>query len=445
MMPATKISLVLLLLLLSACEPEVPPVAVKPQPTPVPGQPAAVVGTPVPVPMREVQILITDAAVRGLAGANVSVSAPAVPTQTVQTGSDGIARFAALRADTEYTIRVDISGYVSATRTVNLMGLPSIQNTDTLLLGIKLDAQRSALSGRVTNAQGQPLAEAVVSDGRQSLTTDAEGRFSLPYAEAAQIRLTVARQGFESLSRDLSVLGSQDLGNLSLQARSGPQRVTFYTGARSFGQSVEQPLTPLKAFQDELTRTGLSVRESASLDSLSESDVFVMASPALGFSADEIASIQAFVLKGGKLVMLGEWAGFGGFDATAANALLKPLGVSFGEDTLRENGSGDLVLTRFEPHAITAGLKGLSFYQSASVRADSALQARMLVRTGDNSFRIASNTGAFGVVLCALSGAGKVVLVGDTSFLSSTDSDGNGVSNLQERDNLRLGLNLINW
>lgn len=446
MMPKIKpllvCSVILLSHLLVACEPESPAVLPSVSPPPV-----MATATPLPIPTKDVQIFITDAQINGIAGARIEISAPSVPTQQATTDSQGLAHFPALRSDTEYTIRVEAEGYLSTSRTVKLLALPTIQNSDILLLGIKLEARSSALSGQVVDAQGQPLADVVVFDGKQSVLTDAKGRFELAYAEPAQLRLSFARQGYQTQVRTPVIQPHQqlDLGQIQLPARSGPLRVSLDTSHAPLGQQEEDILSALRGLKAELTGQGISFQTMNSLENLTETDILVLASPSRSFSVEEIGTIQAFVLNGGKLIVLGEWAGFGGFDVSATNQMLKPFGVHFSEDTLREQGSGTLRITRFMPHALTRNLNQVVLYQAGSVQNESAPQAQILARSSDQSFSILSNTGAYGVLLASLYGAGKVILVGDTSFLTNEDSDRNGTANLYEADNLKLGFNLFQW
>jgi hypothetical protein len=205
-------------------------------------------------------------------------------------------------------------------------------------------------------------------------------------------------------------------------------------------------LARLKSFQDEVVKAGFGLKSLAeNMENLSETDILFLTSPNKAFSAEEIGAIQAFVLSGGKVVVLGEWAGFGGFNATATNLMLKPFGIAFGEDTLRENNSGMLNFSSFSSHPITESLKQVTMYQSGSVQSQGSNTASILLRSGAGTFRIASNDGSFGTVLASTYGSGKLVLVGDSSCLSSDDANGNGVPDLREGDNLRLGLQILNW
>ena len=42
-------------------------------------------------------------------------------------------------------------------------------------------------------------------------------------------------------------------------------------------------------------------------------------------------------------------------------------------------------------------------------------------------------------------GSGRVVALGREAYLSSDDYDGNGVPNVEDYDNLQLGLNIVDW
>ncbi|PIQ27890.1 hypothetical protein COW36_08740 [bacterium (Candidatus Blackallbacteria) CG17_big_fil_post_rev_8_21_14_2_50_48_46] len=415
--------------------------------TPTPAPTGAVTGTPLPIPRKDVQLLISDADVKGISGAEVEISAAAVPAIKATTDSNGLANFPGLRTDTEYSIRVNASGFLSSSRTVNLLGVPSVQNTDTLLLAIKMERNQSTLKGRVTDSQGQPLANAVVFDSKQSIITNANGEFQFGYSEAQQLRMVAAKQGYQSQIKITAAQINQnlDLGTLTLPTKTGQIKVSLDTSKNPMGQSAEAGLKNFETLQNEWIQAGYSLKKMNSLENLSDTDILVFISPSKSFSAEEIGAIQAFVLNGGKLVVLGEWAGFGGFDAQAVNLLLAPYGLSMGADSLRDSGSGYLTVDQFTPHAITQSIAQLKFYQSGSVQTTTSPSAEILARSSKNSFRILDNTGSFGVVLSALYGAGKVVLVGDSSIFSSEDSDGNGIPNLKEADNLRLAKQILAW
>jgi hypothetical protein len=440
-----------LLLSLSGCPAEPDPCGIPgsaacpgPAVTPTP----AVSGTVIPAPTTNVQLLITDANVKNVGGAEVELSAAAIASKTATTDGNGLVNFLQLRLDADYTIRVKAAGYIDTVRNVNFSALPPVGADQAHFVAIKLDAKTATLTGKVTDSSGKPLSAAVIFDSKQSTLSDANGNFNLNYSESVQLRLSISKQGFNNQVKTQAVLPNQNiqLGAIALASKNRQVQVSFDTSKAPFGLSGEAALARLKSFQDEVSKAGFGLKPlGENMENLTDTDILVLTSPNKPFSAEEIGAIQAFVLNGGKVVVLGEWAGFGGFNATATNLMLKPFGIAFGEDTLRENNSGQLNFGSFSSHPITEGLKQVSMYQSGSVQSQGSSTVAVLLRTGAGSFRIASNDGTFGTVLASTYGSGKLVLVGDSSCFSSDDANGNGVPDLREGDNLRLGLQILNW
>lgn len=440
----------ILLLGLAACEPVQVPGST-PGPSESPAAPSAsstpvVSGTPIPVSRVQVTIQVQNAETKTvIPGAQVTLSSAAdtSPPQTADAG--GRVVFADLRQDSQYTIDVQAQGYEGASRTADLSKLAALGQKE-LLLAIELKRVSATLSGRVLDAAGNPVAGATIFDTRQSATSDSSGRFSLGYATTGLIQLSIGKSGYQSASKSVVVDSgqNQDLGEIRLTARSGKLQLGIDATHGPLGQAA---LASYSGLQGVIGSQGysLSTISSGFESSLDNLDVLLLISPSQSFSASEMAAIQAFVLSGRKLIVTGEWAGYGGFDAAAANQMLSPLGLQFGADTLREGGSGFLDVTRFETHPITSGLKELKFYQSGSVRLGEGGKGTLLARTAPESFQIVSNTGSFGVVLAGTYGSGKVILVGDSSCWSSEDSDGNGTPNLAEADNRKLFEQILAW
>ncbi|MGE3724834.1 MAG: DUF4350 domain-containing protein [Candidatus Sericytochromatia bacterium] len=417
-------------------------------PGPSPTASPAITGEVIPAPTTNVQLLITDANVKNVSGATVEISAASISSKTATTDGNGVVSFLQLRLDADYTIRVQAAGYVDTVRTVNFSSLPPVGGDQAHFVAIKLDAKISTLTGKVTDSAGQALPAAVIFDSKQSTLSDANGNFSLSYSAATQLRLSISKQGFLNQVKSQAVLPNQDvqLGSIALASKNRPIQVSFDTSKAPFGLSGEAALARMSAFQAEVVKAGFVLKPlGENLDNLTETDILVLTSPNKPFSAEEIGAIQAFVLNGGKVVIFGEWAGFGGFNATATNLMLKPFGVGFGADTLRENNSGLLSFSSFPAHPITQNLKQVNMYQSGSVLSTGSTNATVLLRSGLGSFRIASNDGTFGTVLTSTYGSGKLVLVGDSSCFSNDDANGNGVPDLNEGDNLKLGIQILNW
>ncbi len=444
------LSALLLSALLVACTDPVSPDA-NPSASPNPGSsnspgPGS---TPLPTAKVQVQIQIQNGSSQMIAGAVVSATSPTQPTVKLTTDASGRVNFPELRQGGEYTFEVTAPGYEAASRKANL-GQLATQGQKELLLAIVLSPLNTSLRGRVLDSNSRPVVGASVFDSRQTVTTDNEGRFQFGYSAASDVRLAISKAGFQPLSRSISVQSGQhqDLGDLTLATKTGPLRLGLDATHSPLGQAGTAGLGPYAGLQSAITATGFQVETLTGnlLDQLDNLDVLLILSPASSFSVEEIGAIQAFVLSGRKLIVTGEWAGFAGFNGSAVNQLLMPLNVQFGLDTLRENSSGFLTVGGFQAHPVTTGLSQLKLYQSGSVRLGaSATTGDLIARTSSNSFQIADNSGSFAVICAAAYGAGKVVLVGDTSLWSNEDSDGNGKANLDEADNRKLLTQILSW
>ncbi|MEZ0374256.1 MAG: DUF4350 domain-containing protein [Candidatus Sericytochromatia bacterium] len=437
----------LLLLTLAACGPE-PIVPNNPNASPSPsasGTPI-VTGTPVPVARVQVQIQIQTTDNQVISGASVVLTSPTQPSVTQTTDASGRTTFTNLRKDAEYAIDVQASGYEGASRRANL-GQLATQGQSELLLGIVLNTLKSSLKGRVLDSSGVPLVGATVYDTRQNVTTDAQGRFVLGYATSGDFRLAVSKTGYQPVTRLVTIQADQhqDLGDLTLVRKTGPLLLGIDSSHAPLGQG--SALSRYPGLQSVLSGQGFQLQTLSSGldDQLDSLDTLLILSPSTSFSAAEIGAIQAFVLSGGKLIITGEWAGYAGFDGAAANQLLAPFNLQFGLDTLRESGSGFLNISSFQSHPVTAGISQLKLYQSSSVRLSQAGNGDLLARTSPESFQIASNTGAFAVLVASNYAAGKVIVLGDSSLWSNEDSDGNGVANIDEADNRKLLEQVASW
>lgn len=433
-MPAIKI--ILALLLLTSCVAEDPitgpdsPLS-SPDPMPTPS------GSQQPIPRRDVRILVADKAVQPVAGAKVTLTSDVQQPVTTNSDAQGNANFSSVRLDGNYTIRVEAPGYVTGTRQVNLSVLAT-QGQGSLYLGITLEAQGGSVTGIVRNAQGQPLAGATIFDGTQSVLSDDQGLFSLGYtAPPGSLILTINKQGYTTLTRTEQITDSQprNLGSLTLNAASGAQIIAIDGTRQPLGQPGDSGLSSFSTLTQALSSDGFQLQtlSGSSIQSLAGVNTLFIPSPSRAFSAEEIALIQAFVHEGGKLIMTGEWAGFAGFNSQAANQVLNGMGLEFGGDVLRENSSGLLNISSFGG-AFATGLSNLQLYQSSSVLATGGA-AQIVARTAETGFRI-STFGSFGVAAISAYGSGRVFILGDSSCWSNDDSNGNGVANINEANNL---------
>lgn len=455
MMPVIKPLPALLALCCSlsllACTPPTVPDGPDASPAPdgsaVPG-PAPSVAPAVPVPQVDVQVLVQDAANQSVNDARVSLSSSNSPTQVARTGSDGRVRFDGLRQDTTYTLSVEANGYVNASRQANLSQLATLGQRE-LVLGIILQPIGTSIQGRVQDAAGQPIEHAAVFDGQQTVLSDAEGRFVLSYQQAQNLQLSVARTGYQTLSQPLSVAlnDSRDLGSVALQAGSPALRVGLDTRSQPFGRGADTAFADYQGLQQLIRDQGHSLSVSDNLlQALAQLDVLILLSPSASLSIEESSAIQAFVRQGGKLILTGEWAGFGGFAPSTANQLLQPFQLRFGQDTLRQGSTGFVNASPVGEHPISRGLSQLRLYQAGSVELLSSTgPPQILARSPADSFRIVNNTGAFGVAAATAFGTGRVIVLGDSSLWSDLDSDGDGSSNLSSADNRRLLEQILRW
>lgn len=430
--------------LLAACDTPTTP-AQNPSPSPSASQTPIVTSTPVPVPRIQVQIQIQTADTKKvIPGAEVSLTSPTQETIKLTTDASGWAVFRDVPQTAEYTIDVTAPGYEGASRKANLSQLATL-GQKALLLAVELNSVSSNLTGRVLDSNGTALSGATVFDTLQSVTTDSQGRFKLGYSTSSEVKLTVSKTGYQSTSKTVFVelKKDQDLGDISLTRRTEQFQVGIDTSHLPLGQS--NGLSSFAGLQNQISSQGFTVKTLSSglEDKLDSLDVLLLLCPSTSFSASEIGAIQAFVLSGHKLIVTGEWAGFSGFDGAATNQMLAPFKVQLGVDTLRENNTGTLNIKTFSSHPITTGISQLTLYQSGSVKITGT--GSLVARTGATSFQIASNQGAFGVVSASTYGSGKVVVVGDTSFWSNEDSDGNGTPNINEADNLKLLQQILSW
>ncbi len=453
MMQKTNSLLLLAGLILFSCGPQTGPVVPdQPEPSTTPSNAPTPGDTPPPVARINVSIVIQNNQGQGINGANVTLTSPSQESQKGTSNANGVVAFPALRQDTEYAIQVQATGFEDASRQAKLSQLAT-QNQSDISLAVILSPISTSLSGRVLDSSGQPVQGATVFDTRQSKLTDVNGRFQLVYSDTANaLRLTVSKVGFTGLNRTVSVQSGQqqDLGALSLTASALPMVIGMDVSHQSFGLTGNAALQDYQGLIQTLQNKGHTVRifdnEQSLTEQLGQLNALITLSPSTNYSVEFGSALQAFVLNGHKLILTGEWAGFGGFSHAIANQIIAPFNLQFGTDTLRENSSGYLNISSFQAHPVTAGISALQIYQSASVRIiDSEKAGEIIARTEPASFRITNNTGSFGIVAATPFGSGKAIIIGDSSLWSDQDSNGNQIKNLDEVGNRLLLEQLLSW
>jgi hypothetical protein len=172
---------------------------------------------------------------------------------------------------------------------------------------------------------------------------------------------------------------------------------------------------------------------------LKYASAYVVAAPGQEFTPGEIRSVESFVRRGGRLLVISDPTrgpvyydpyyfsypvlGVLG-DVTAANGLLSPYGLSFSQDYLynlrvNEGNFRNILIERFGEHPLTEGLDRLALYAARSVHTLSGTP--LLI--GDR-YTLSSRDDLGGdLSAAALDSDGGVLALGDLSFLTPPYSE----------------------
>lgn len=165
---------------------------------------------------------------------------------------------------------------------------------------------------------------------------------------------------------------------------------------------------------------------------LKYASAYIVFSPSIAFSAEEIHAIRLFVESGGRLLVftdptrsLTTYDSLTGApislpDVNSSNPILAPFGLSFVNDYLydvheNEGNFRNVMFTDFAENPLTKGLKLIVFYGVHSVQANTGIPLAW-----GNANTLSSLTDRSGVSSpMALSANGQVLAVGDFSFLTN--------------------------
>ncbi|MDB5096346.1 MAG: uncharacterized protein JWM80_767 [Cyanobacteria bacterium RYN_339] len=374
---------------------------------------------------------ITDANGAKLKGAWVRLYGLTMATTTVDSSGQGV--LGPLAVGTGYRAIVGADGYA----TVQL---------DQIEIKKRGDTPRSAslspeavLSGHVM-AGGGGVEGAVVSDGLNSATTDSAGAFELHGVTGGQVTLTAAKTRFQTATRAVTVSG-KGAGNLDLTLAAATPVVYFDT---SVAPGVD--LAKLQGMRTQLTAAGWEVVAQPP----TREGVWVLVSPSVDIPNALAERITSFVAQGGKLIIFGEWGGYGHFRNPSTNSLAHAVGLHFNPDLVRDPGNGGtpewLHITSFQTAApAMRGISGLKLYESCSLFGLPPMTK--WAQTSSTGYRVQDNAvaGAQPVVMAGPYKGGKAVAIADASGFSDDDTDGNGTPNLKEANNSELIGQLFNW
>jgi hypothetical protein len=308
---------------------------------------------------------------------------------------------------------------------------------DTTPLTLELRPGASA-AGRVT-AAGQPVVQAVVSDGVNSALTDAEGRYELQGLAAGAVTLTVSKPRFRTATRSLNVAAGIR-ADIDLSLLAAAPEVHFDLTA---GSSLEA--SALNDVKQHLAGRGWTVLDAPP----AQDGVWVLVAPGRDLPAADRERLVNFVAQGGKLVVLGEWGGQPGFRTGAVNGLVHRLGLHLTSDLVRDMRAGNPTsaprVTRFPEGPLSGSGLALQVYGAGSVFGLSPMA--VLATSSDSGYRVQSLgvVGAHPVVAGGPYRGGKALVVGDASAFVDGDVDENGRSNLDEADNALCLEKLLDW
>jgi tetratricopeptide (TPR) repeat protein len=206
----------------------------------------------------------------------------------------------------------------------------------------------------------------------------------------------------------------------------------------------------------ELKNNGLWVESSISKitsELLSDYDLLVFFLQSEMLSDDEMDSVISFVENGGGLILFGEHGRtLEGRDIDEALSQTAGfLGIEYGLDVVRDEkvNAGDEcwpVITNFAQHQITEDVKSLVYGCGTSLNLDSHATA---IAFGNETTTAGEKKGKEIVLLAStLYGRGKVVVVGDRSFLVGPSTVCGIAGNkdfLSLGDNKKLGINMFKW
>jgi hypothetical protein len=176
-----------------------------------------------------------------------------------------------------------------------------------------------------------------------------------------------------------------------------------------------------------------SYDERTLADQLKYASAYISVCPTVAYSSGEVQLLQEFVGRGGRLLILTDptrsvlrvdYSGFGSAvvvaDVIAANTLLAPFDITFTDDYLYnmteyEGNFRNVYIRNFGDLPITDGLQTLVLYAAHSVQTKTGTQ--LLLTAGSTKSSQTDQGGVFSAA--ALDASGKVLAIGDMSFLQS--------------------------
>jgi hypothetical protein len=230
--------------------------------------------------------------------------------------------------------------------------------------------------------------------------------------------------------------------------------ILFDTSVRPFKENSVNNISGLSKLTDILIKEKYNVLfDNFNNQDLDIIDTIIIVSPYLNYSEQDIEKLQKFLSQGKKIFILGEWGGYGGFNATGINKLLEIANLRINEDVLKESQSinydfsdEQVLIKDFLKHPLTLGISVLSFYSTATIDIIDINKNNALIlgQSSISSFKVMANSKS-GVVGASEYQNGKIIVLGDSSILLDNDTNSNSISNIDESDNTKFILNILKW
>jgi parallel beta-helix repeat protein len=191
-------------------------------------------------------------------------------------------------------------------------------------------------------------------------------------------------------------------------------------------------------------------------EKLTNCSIFVISAPTKPFDTREVIAIREFVSNGGSLLLINEWGG--DFrQGSNLNEIAENFGIVFKNDLVNDptnnfhNTPSYALIHEFSRHSITKGVNEFLYPAGCSLIANNF----SIARADDDSYTTLPNIpiqalaeeerGSIAVLAATNFEGGRVVCIGDGDFCGDLDIDGDGSANIDEYDNKKLTLNIVEW
>jgi len=235
----------------------------------------------------------------------------------------------------------------------------------------------------------------------------------------------------------------------------------------------------LADFATELRNNGYQVDRVTdgplTYDKLKDYDVFVLPNGFVGkhsfdegvklLTDDEIKAIKKFVTEGGGLFLFGcgwSWVDYThlSIEKAPVNQIGKELGIKLNDDIIYDStnrypgcSEGCPIFHRpfIKEHSITEDVYKITNCEGLPSSLTISDPSVNIIISGDEDSYMGYRGKYYNkgekppFIAVAEYGKGKIVFAGHEGFLSSADENNDGIKNLYEYDNKRLGLNIIDW